>query len=417
MKKRLLSGLLCGTLTMSLLGGTAIPVLADDDQTITMWTVFTGSDGDILREIVKDYNESNEDGIKVDIDIMDGSTLQAKLPTAISTNTAPDFVLMGIEYIYQYANNDMIIPLDDFWEKTGLDESNYLENVVDKSKVDGTLYGVPMQYNLQYLYYNKDLFEEAGLDPEQPPTTMEELAEDAKKLTNPDKNQYGIGFPTDYASYCEYLWSNGGDVVSEDGKENNLNSEANIKTLEWIQDLVLNENVSPQGLKAADADTMFQSGQLAIYTSGPWNINGLKQLGVNFGITAIPSGSDGAYAPEGGCAYMIPKSVDDSKKDAIYKWMAYWLSDDVLKEWSTRNGFPVWSNSLLEDEDIKSDEILTDVSDASKIGRNWHLNLDWGSQIDQNVMQPMMEQILSGTDVSEALQTASDTLDGIIAEK
>ena len=41
---------------------------------------------------------------------------------------------MGIEYIYQYANNDMIIPLDDFWEKTGLDESNYLENVVDKSK-------------------------------------------------------------------------------------------------------------------------------------------------------------------------------------------------------------------------------------------------------------------------------------------
>lgn len=102
---------------MSLLGGTAIPVLADDDQTITMWTVFTGSDGDILREIVKDYNESNEDGIKVDIDIMDGSTLQAKLPTAISTNTAPDFVLMGIEYIYQYANNDMIIPLDDFWEK------------------------------------------------------------------------------------------------------------------------------------------------------------------------------------------------------------------------------------------------------------------------------------------------------------
>lgn len=69
---------------------------------------------------------------------------------------------------------------------------------------------------------------------------------------------------------------NGGDVVSEDGKENNLNSEANIKTLEWIQDLVLNENVSPQGLKAADADTMFQSGQLAMYTSGPWNINGLK---------------------------------------------------------------------------------------------------------------------------------------------
>ena len=237
MKKRLLSGLLCGTLTMSLLGGTAIPVLADDDQTITMWTVFTGSDGDILREIVKDYNESNEDGIKVDIDIMDGSTLQAKLPTAISTNTAPDFVLMGIEYIYSICQiNDMIIPLDDFWEKTGLDESNYLENVVDKSKVDGTYMVFRCSIIFSISIIIKIYLRRPGLDPEQPPTTMEELAEDAKKLTNPDKNQYGIGFPTDYASYCEYLWSNGGDVVSEDGKENNLNSEANIKTLEWIQE-------------------------------------------------------------------------------------------------------------------------------------------------------------------------------------
>ena len=78
---------------MSLLGGTAIPVLADDDQTITMWTVFTGSDGDILREIVKDYNESNEDGIKVDIDIMDGSNSSGK--TSYSN-------------IYQYSSGNFV---------------------------------------------------------------------------------------------------------------------------------------------------------------------------------------------------------------------------------------------------------------------------------------------------------------------
>lgn len=416
MKKRLISGLLCGAMTMGLMAGTSATVMADEKETITMWTVFTGSDGDILREIVKDYNETNEDGVNVEIDIMDGNTLQAKLPTAISTGTGPDFVLMGIEFVNQYANNDLLIPVDDFWEKTGLDESNFMENVVDKSVVDGTLYGIPMQYNLQYLYYNKDLFEEVGLDPEQPPKTMEELGEYAEKLTNPDKNQYGIGFPIDYNYYCQYLWANGGDIVNADGTENLLNSKENIKTLEWIQDLIVNKKVSPQGLKAADADTMFQSGQLAMYTSGPWNINGLKELGVNFGITAIPEGTGGAFSPEGGCAYMIPKGVDEEKKDAIYKYMAYWLSDDVLKEWSTRNGFPVWSASLMEDEAVKEDEILTSVSEASEIGRDWHLTLEWGSQIDQNVMQPMIEQILSGADVKEAVQMASDILDGIIAD-
>lgn len=415
MKKKLLSGLLCTAMTATMLTGMGTIAQADDTQTITMWTVFTGSDGDILREIIKDYNETNEDGINVEVDIMDGNTLQAKLPTAISTGTGPDFVLMGIEFINQYVENDMLIPIDDFWEATGLEESNYLENVVNKSKVDGTLYGVPMQYNLQYLYYNKDLFEAAGLDPEQPPTTLDELAEYAEKLTDSSKNQYGIGFPIDYTYYCEYLWGNGGDVISEDGTENYLNSEANISTLEWIQDLIINKQVSPQGLRASDADTMFQSGQLAMYTSGPWNINGLKQLGVNFGITAIPAGTDGAYSPEGGCAYMIPKGGDESKKDAIYKWMAHWISDDVLKIWSTRNGFPVWSNSLMEDEEIKNDEILSAISVASTIGRDWHLSLESGSQIDQDVMLPMIEQILSGADVTESVTAASATLDSIIA--
>ena len=114
MKKRLISGLLCGAMTMGLMAGTSATVMADEKETITMWTVFTGSDGDILREIVKDYNETNEDGVNVEIDIMDGNTLQAKLPTAISTGTGPDFVLMGIEFVNQYANNDLLTPAEHF---------------------------------------------------------------------------------------------------------------------------------------------------------------------------------------------------------------------------------------------------------------------------------------------------------------
>ena len=245
--------------------------------------------------------------------------------------------------------------------------------------------------------------------------TLDELKEDAIACTDASKNQYGIGIPYDYASYCEYLWANGGDVISTDGKENLLNSQENIDTLTWLQDLAINEGVSPEGLTAADADTMFQAGQLAMYTSGPWNINGLNQLGVNYGITAIPAGSAGAFSPEGGCSYMLTKGADDATRAAVYKFMAYWLSDATLKEWSNRNGFPVWSYSVLEDEDIKANEILSNVSKASEIGRDWHLNLTIGSQIDSDVMQPMMEKILAGEDVAENVKAASDILDGIIA--
>ena len=386
-----------------------------DATTLTVWAPFTGSDGDVLREIIDDYNATNTDNINVQIDIMDNDTLQSKLPTAVSTGTGPSFVLVGIEYIKQYAKNGLIEDISDFWDTEGIDKANFYENVVAKSYVGDTLYGVPMQYNLQYLYYNKDIFEAAGLDPETPPTTLEELKADAIACTDKSKNQYGLGLPTDYGYYCEYLWANGGDVINEDGTANLLNSTENADTLSWLSDLLLNEGVSPEGLTATDADTMFQSGQLAMYTSGPWNINGLNELGVNYGITAIPAGSAGAFSPEGGCSFMLTKGADDATKEAVYKFMAHWLDDTTLKEWSDRNGFPVWSYSLLEDEDIKKNEILSDISAASEIGKDWHLGMEIGSQIDNDVMKPMMEKVLSGSDVKGSLQEASDTLDGIVS--
>ncbi len=419
MKKTAMSLLLAASLAAGAFAGTTVFAEESSSEPITLsvWAPFTGSDGDVLRELVNNYNETNEDNITVELDIMDNDTLQARLPSAVSTGTGPSFVLVGIEFLQQYAENGLIEDISDFWETTGIDESNFYENVLEKSYIGDTLYGVPMQYNLQYLYYNKDIFEAAGLDPEAPPTTLEEMEEYALACTDASKNQYGLAFPMDSVWFIQYLWANGGDVISEDGTENLINSQENIDTLTWIQNLAVNEGATPQGLTAVDADTMFQAGQIAMYTSGPWNINGLNQLGINYGITAIPAGSDGAYSPEGGCSYMLTAGADDATREAVYKFMAYWLSDATLKEWSNRNGFPVWSYSVLEDEEIQANDILLDVSEASEIGRDWHLNLSIGSQIDNDVMVPMIEKILSGSDVTECLQEASDTLDGIIAGK
>lgn len=431
MKKKAISVLLAGLMGLSLLAGcggsnsgenssskadanTSAAGSEDnskgEDITISLWTVFTGSDGDVLREIIDNYNETNQDGITVEIDIMDNDTLQSKLPSAVTSGTGPSFVLVGIEYIQEYAENGMIEPIDDFWEATGTNEDNYYENVVAKSYVDGTLYGVPMQYNLQYLYYNKDLFEEAGID--SAPSTFDELAEDARALTDKNAGRYGLAMPSDFGYYVQYLWGNGGDVIDTSTGEVLLDSQENIDTLTWLQELA--GDVSPAGLTSADADTMFQAGQLAMLISGPWNINVLNGLGMNYGIAAMPAGSAGAYSAEGGCSYMVPKGTDEATKEAVYKFMAYWMSDDVLKEWSMRNGFPVWSYSLLEDADIKNNEILSSVSAASEIGRDWHLGYEYGSQIDAEVMIPMIENIFLGNDVTSEVESAATKLTDLV---
>lgn len=384
--------------------------------TLQFWNVFTGSDGDILREIVDNYNKTNTDNIEIQMDIMPNDQLQQKLPAAIATGTAPDFVLFGVENIAPYVSNDSLEDISDFWDVTGVDKSNILENVLELSHVDGKLYGSPMQYNVSYLYWNKDLFAEAGLDPEKAPATMDELAEYAVKLTNPEKNQYGLALPTS-VTYMQFLWANGGDADDPSTNTNLLDSEENVKTLEWLQDLMVNKKVSPASITGPEADTMLQAGQIGMYMSGPWQINGLRAQGINFGIAPCVAGSAGAFSPAGGCSYVIPKGTEESHKLAAYKFMQYWLTDDILKEWSQRNGFPVWSKTLMEDPEIQNDEVLSAISKATEIGRSYNLGYSLASQIDNDVMIPLFEKVMTGAAAPEdALKEASEAMDRVLAQ-
>ncbi len=397
-------------------GSDAAETASGEKITLQFWNVFTGSDGDILREIVDNYNKTNTDNIEIQMDIMPNDQLQQKLPAAIATGTAPDFVLFGVENIAPYVSNDLLEDISDFWDVTGVDKSNILENVLELSHVDGKLYGAPMQYNVSYLYWNKDLFRDAGLDPEKAPATMEELAEYAVKLTNPEKNQFGLALPTS-VTYMQFLWANGGDADDPDTNTNLLNSEENVKTLEWLQDLTVNKKVSPNNITGPEADTMLQAGQIGMYMSGPWQINGLRAQGIDFGIAPCVAGSAGAFSPAGGCSYVIPKGTEESHKLAAYKFMQYWLTDDILKEWSQRNGFPVWSKTLMEDPEIQGDEVLSAISKATEIGRSYNLGYSLASQIDNDVMIPLFEKVMSGAAApQDALKEASEAMDRVLAQ-
>ncbi len=443
MKKKLVSMLLCITMfTGSLLAGCGNAVPTDESAsdgstmpvakteqtanekeqattektTLEFWNVFTGSDGDILRGIVDRYNSENTDNIEIKMDIMPNDQLQQKLPAAIATGTAPDLVLFGVENIAPYVNNDSLEDISDFWETAVVDKSNFLENVLDLSYVDGKLYGAPMQYNVSYLYWNKDLFEAAGLDPEKAPATLEEMEEYAVKLTDPSKNQYGLALPIG-VTYMQFLWANGGDANDPTTNSNFLNSEANVETLKWMQNLAANEKVTPANITGPEADMMLQAGQIAMYMSGPWQINGLREQGINFGIAPCVAGSAGAFSPAGGCSYVIPKGTDENQKLAAYKFMKYWLTDEILKEWSQKNGFPVWSKTLLEDEDIQKDEVLHSISVATEIGRPYNLGYSLASQIDNDVMIPLFEKVMAGAaSPEEALEEAAKAMDIVLGQ-
>ena len=128
----------------------------------SFWNGFTGSDGEILTEIVNRYNETNERGDVIKMDIIPWANFNEQLPPAIATGNAPELVAFNNDMLTSYQGTGSIEPMDDFFEKTGLDRSNFSEAVLDMLTLDGQLWQVPMQAYGYYLYWNKDLFTAAG---------------------------------------------------------------------------------------------------------------------------------------------------------------------------------------------------------------------------------------------------------------
>ena len=351
------------------------------------------------------------------MDVMGWDVLAQKLPVAIATKSAPGLTLLIGDTIPQYLQNDALEPLDDFFDKTGLQESNYVKNVLDIGKFNDKYYAMPMQFNLIYLYWNKTLFKEAGLDPEKPPVTMDELASYAEKLTIPEKNQYGFGMAVKGAPqyWTSFFWNNGGEIFDLAQKKSLLNALENIKTLEWMQDLAINKKVTPSGAGGAEIDNLLMSGKLGMVINGPWLVNGLKSNNIDFGMTAVPKGSTKQEIISGGIGYAIPAGTSQEVKDAAYEFIKYWMSPEVLKEWSLKNGFPAWENSVINDPEVKADPIQKAISPLNVMGRPYNPEAYSAiSAIDNDALWPMIEGIIAGAIKPEdAIKQTSDKIDEI----
>jgi multiple sugar transport system substrate-binding protein len=403
-------------LLLSVLIISGVSAQAAEPITIQFWNAFTGSDGDILREIVNRFNKENQYGITIEMDIMPGTTLTQKLAPAIATNTAPALVLAGSLDVPMYAKNGNMIPMDDFFEKTDANRDDFVEAALESLQYEGSQIMIPMQWFTTYLYYNKDLFEAAGLDPETPPTIWEEVAEYAAKITDPNRNIYGIGFCISggVSWFNSLFMSNGGQIIDTENKKSLLVSQENIESLKYIQEIV-KAGYSPKGMTGADLDNLMYAGRIGMLINGPWMVAGLRENEINFGVTGMPAGKAGRVGIAETTGFCIPKGTSAEARAAAYKFIEYWNTTEICKEWSMRNGFPPYLKSVISDEEVKNNEIISAFSQITEYGVPFGSGLTTTSQIINDILFPMIENIIAGGDPEEELNKASRAIDEVLA--
>ena len=224
---------------------------------LNFWYALSGNSGKVVEAMVAQFNQSHPN-IQVNV-VFQGTyaDIADKLTAAVTAKTLPDVAQMG--GAPTMADSGVVVPIADLVGKSDLDD--IYPGFWDYNKYNNQIVSMPFNNSIPVLYYNKDLFTAAGLDPNKPPATWDDLVKAAQALTKDTNNdgkidQWGLNTNTDTHWYLDaMILQNGGKILSDDGKKVVYNGAEGVEALQFWGDLVNKYKVMPPNQHAqAQAD-------------------------------------------------------------------------------------------------------------------------------------------------------------------
>lgn len=373
--------------------------------TVTFWNGFTGPDRPVLEQLVEEFNSSQE-AVTVEMEISPWDQFFQQLLPALSSGNGPDLVAMDTAQLPQYVVRGVLRPMTDYYEDPSTESDALVQAAVDATHWDGVAYGVPMNFTTVLLYWNKDLFEAAGLDPERPPATWEEFADAAKKLTVEDRYGLAIADNNTVPMWPILLWGNGGGVVSDDGTTSLLDAPETIEALELWGGLVRDEGISPIGLAGADADKLFETGRAAMEIVGPWMTTGFTEAGLNFGVAPPPEGPAGPVTLGASVAFAVNSESDDATAAAAMEFIKFWNTEESQVTWALGSGFPP-NRTDIDPEALSENPYTVDFGAHADTAKFYLINVQDFTAVNTDIFEPTLQRFLNGEGSAEELFSAA----------
>nr|CAA9281143.1 hypothetical protein AVDCRST_MAG63-3595 [uncultured Armatimonadetes bacterium] len=278
-----------------------------------------------------------------------GPAAESGILMAYAGGTAPDVVYVNFRLLRNYVGQGFLRPLDDLVARDPEVMGRVQPAVKKELIVDGRLYSIPYSQFVQALYYRKDLFRAAGLNPNRPPKTWDEFYAAAQALTDYEKGQWGFVFAQGSEAYwwINFLWQAGGDVAipyENDRYRAVFNSEAGVQALEFYRKLLLGEWTDKGGTKREGVATRTSTLKQDISAGkiGMWfayqsdDVANMNQYDLNpslLGITAMPRGPGGKTANEINAGmWAINAAVQDPEKlAACWEMIRFMASEEAAQ--------------------------------------------------------------------------------------
>ena len=250
--------------------------------------------GDELTAGYADYIaawEAENPGFKVVPEVVGWGQCQDKVTTLAAAGTPVALAYVGSRTLKQFALNDLIVPVP----MTDEEKASYYNYVPDTVTFDGTQWGVPVAFSTKAFYWNKDVFEAAGLDPETPPKTWAEEIAFAKQIEdNTDFDGFGVvakSFDNTMHQFLHWVYTNDGQVIDADGNIV-LDSPQNLEALTALKDISAYSEEGPTAYEQNEVRAIWLDGGLAMMHCSVSCANRGTEAGINWGVAPLPLGPE-----------------------------------------------------------------------------------------------------------------------------
>ena len=338
----------------------------DDGKIIVDFWSFWGSEirRPVIDKIVSDFNES-QDEIEVKHTYSPWGDIWTKELAAIAAGNPPDVVINDINATAIRGKENQAMNLSQFMDDS-FSEKFYPE-LWNATLLDGDSYGIPFNTDTRVLFYNKDAFEEVGLDPESPPTTWEELEEYAMQLDIKNGDNYDrLGFyPMWGVGYDVWLLNANGENYfgpDHDTDTVNINTETNVEVLNWLKSWRdrLGENVvnSYQAQIDSQQGNPFFNGDLAMIVQQPTFYTQISEYAedLNFGVAPMPEYEPGNGHTSWGGGFVAEIPEGSSDPEAAWEFIEYLTGAEAQEYWAVKN-FDNIANIEAAEAAAESDEL------------------------------------------------------------
>jgi multiple sugar transport system substrate-binding protein len=352
--------------------------------------------------------EAANPGFKVAPEIVGWGQCQDKVTTLAAAGTPVALAYVGSRTLKQFALNDLIVPVP----MTDEEKAAYYNYVPDTVTFDGTQWGIPVAFSTKALFWNKDLFEAAGLDPETPPKTWEEKIAFAKQITeNTDAAGYGLvakTFDNTMHQFLHWVYTNDGLVIDADGNIV-LDSPNNLAALTALKDIVPYSEEGPTAYEQNEVRAIWLDGGVAMIEAGVGAALRADEAGMNWGVAPLPLGPDA----KGPGTLLITDSLAIFKGTGVEEQaisLAKYITDGE-RQWDAE-----MAQGLTPLRPIHSDELVAETPywapflDGIEFGGPEPLLTDYVGL--QNVMIEMVQSVVTGAaEPAAALTKAAGELE------